>query len=247
MAVPAAVWASAAGSVASDLGNALTKSSEAENYRNAYQNYLNYLMGIANKMGNELEGRAEKYDTKLQDQFKEAEPQFQTEANTQLPELTQLINDIANQSAEAQRQNRRQVNANLAMQGIRGGQAGILANRATGELNRDLQRDINQTAYNEAANRQNSRLNYYNQKALTPWSNMSSAYNNSMVGANNALSNAQGNVYENAYKNAMNNYIKTQNTNASGWKKWVGGGLSMLGNATNSGLGQWNLMKGFGK
>lgn len=169
----------------------------------AYQNYLN---GIVGDMGNQLEARAEKYDQKLQNQFNEAEPQYLQEAYTQLPELQQLITDIANQSAEAQRQNQRQINASLAQQGVRGGQASILANRATGELNRNLQRDINQTAYNEAANRQKSRLSYYSDKALTPWKTMSNAYGQSMVGANNALSGAQANVYANAYNNAMANF-----------------------------------------
>ena len=188
------------------LGNMRSDKGDAE-VAQAYQNYLN---GITGKMQNELEQRAEKYDQKLQNQFNEAEPQYIDEANTQLPELQQLIQDIAEQSAEAQRQNRRQVNANLAMQGVRGGQAGILANRATGELNRNLQRDINQAAYNEAANRQQSRLGYYSQKALTPWSAMSNAYGQSMVGANNALSNAQGTTYANAYNRAMSNYGNTQ-------------------------------------
>ena len=177
------------------------------NAAKAYQDYLN---GITVDMANQLTKRADKYDTKLQNQFNSAEPQYQLEANTQLPELTQLVEDIANQSAEAQRQNQRQINASLAQQGVRGGQASILANRATGELNRDLQRDINQVVYDEAANRQKSRLNYYGQKAFTPWQTMSNAYGNSMVGANNALSNAQGNVYANAYNRAMANYGNTQ-------------------------------------
>ena len=167
-----------------------------------------YVNTLSSDMAQSLEKRAEKYDQKLQNQFNEAEPQYQAEANTQLPELTQLIEDIANQSAEAQRQNQRQINASLAQQGVRGGQASILANRATGELNRDLQRDINQTAYNEAANRQNSRLNYYGQKALTPWSTMSQAYGSSLSGANNALSNAQGKTLENAYNAALQNRSK---------------------------------------
>ncbi len=178
------------------------ESSSGSSASKAYQNYLN---GIINNMAGSLEGRAEKYDQKLQNQFNEAEPQYQQEAYTQLPELQQLITDIANSSAEAQRQNQRQINASLAQQGVRGGQAAILANRATGELNRNLQRDINQTAYNEAANRQNSRLDYYSKKALTPWSAMSNAYGNSMVGANNALSQAQGDVYKNAYTASMIN------------------------------------------
>ena len=178
--------------------------------RNAAKAYQDYLNGITVDMANQLTKRADKYDTKLQNQFNSAEPQYQLEANTQLPELTQLVDDIANQSAEAQRQNQRQINASLAQQGVRGGQASILANRATGELNRDLQRDINQVVYDEAANRQKSRLNYYGQKALTPWHIMSNAYGNSMIGANNALSSAQGNVYSNAYNRAMANYGNTQ-------------------------------------
>lgn len=164
--------------------------------------------GLASKMGNALEKRAEKYDQKLQNQFNIAEPQYQEEAYTQLPELQQLIKDIADQTTETQRANLRQINANLAQQGVRGGQAAILANRALGQTTRDAQRDINNLAYNEAANRQNSRLNYYSQKALTPWSNMSSAYNNSMVGANNALSQAQGDVYKNAYNAMLRNRSK---------------------------------------
>ena len=169
----------------------------------AYQDYLN---GVAGDMQNQLGARADKYDNKLQGQFNQAEPQFQAEAYTQLPELGQLVEDIANQSAEAQRQNQRQINASLARQGVRGGQAAILANRATGELNRDLQRDINKTIYDEAANRQSARLDYYGKKALTPWTTMSSAYGNSMVGANNALSDAQGFTYKNAYNRAMENF-----------------------------------------
>ena len=180
-----------------------TGSRQSDSVASAYQDYLN---GITKDMQKQLEARAKKYNNKLLNQFSSAEPQFQQEAYSQLPELQQLITDIANQSAEAQRQNQRQINASLAQQGVRGGQAAILANRATGELNRDLQRDINQAVYNEAANRQNARLDYYGKKALTPWSTMSNAYGTSLAGANNALNNAQGMTYSNAYNRAMTNY-----------------------------------------
>lgn len=180
-----------------------TGGNQQQKVAKAYQSYLN---GIIGDMGNQLEARAEKYDQKLQNQFNEAEPQYQEEANTQLPELQKLMEDIATQNTETQRGDLRRINAILAQQGVRGGQAAILANRAMGETSRDTMRDINQLAYNEAANRQNSRLDYYSKKALTPWSAMSSAYGNSMVGANNALSQAQGNVYQNAYNNAMANF-----------------------------------------
>lgn len=165
--------------------------------------YSEYLKGVGDDMRDALEQRAEKYDTKMQNMFNSAEPQFQQEANTQLPELQQLMNDIALQNTETQRGDLRRINAVLAQQGVRGGQAAILANRALGETSRDTMRDINKLAYDEAANRQNARMNYYSQKALTPWNTMSSAYGNSMVGANNALSGAQGNIYSNAYDQMM--------------------------------------------
>ena len=208
----------------------------------AYQSYLN---SIIKGMQDALEARAEKYDTKLQNQFNEAEPQFQNEANTQLPELAKLQQDILDENTEAQRLNRRQIEATMARQGVRGGQAAILENRALGEQNRDALRDINQLAYNEAANRQNARLNYYNQKALTPWSTMSNAYGSSMVGANNALSNAQGNVYQNAYNNAMNNYVAAQKNQKKKGFNW-GGAMSgaASGASMGSAAGPWGAVAG---
>ena len=241
--ITGAALISAGGSLASSLGNSITASSAAKNTRKAYEAYMQYLQGLADKMGAALEGRAEKYDQKLQDMFSEAEPQYQQESTTQLPELQQLNQDILNQGTEAQRANRRQIEATLANQGVRGGQAAILENRALGETTRDLQRDINQNIYNEALNRQNSRLNYYGQKALSPWTTMSGAYGNSLVGANNALSNAQGNTYTNAYNAAINNYMGTQNVNATGAAKYLGGGLSALGGAANSGVGTFTKLK----
>lgn len=169
----------------------------------AYQAFLN---GISADMQNQLEARAEKYDQKLQNMFNTAEPQYFDEAYTQLPELQNLIKDIATQNTETQRGDLRRINAILAQQGVRGGQAAILANRAMGETSRDTMRDINKLAYDEAANRQNSRLNYFSNKASTPWNTMAGAYGNSMVGANNALSNAQGGIYQNAYSNMMSNF-----------------------------------------
>lgn len=208
----------------------------------AAQAYQSYLDGIISNMQNQLEGRADKYDDKLQDMFSQAEPDFIKETSTQLPELTQLVNDISNESAEAQRQNRRQIQTELAQQGVRGGQAAILGNRATGELNRDLQRDINKSVYDEALNRQNQRMNYYGQKALTPWNSMSGAYGNSMVGANNALSQAQGNVYKNAYDNAMNNYMKSYSNKGSKFGNIANGALS--GASAGSAFGPWGAAIG---
>ena len=272
-------------------GNYLGAFGEQQALLNVARAYQDYLNGVSSQMSDELTARADKYDKKLQamangleakmlaqpGQYEQklqsllydAEPQYLQEANTQLPELTQLVKDISAQSAEAQRQNRRQVETELAQQGVRGGQAATLANRATGELNRDLQRDINQTVYNEAANRQNSRLGYTQTKALYPYQALAGAYGNSynnannnisnayansytgtnnalsgaygssLSGANNALSNAQGRVYGDAYDLAMVNFPRTQNQN--NWMTYGGTALNFLGD-----LGQLggNVLKG---
>ena len=222
------------GSGISSIIDSYNQGKEDKANAQAYRKYLNYLSGIASGMENALEGRAEKYDNKLQNQFNTAEPEFQQEANTQLPELQNLMNDIANQSTETQQGDLRRINAILAQQGVRGGQAAIIANRAMGETSRDTLRDINKLAYDEAANRQNARLNYYSNKALTPWNAMSGAYGNSMVGANNALSNAQGKVYENAYSNMMNNYMNAQRKKGGGLGSKIGG---VIGGAVGTAYG----------
>lgn len=236
------------GSLASLLGSSAGTAKQANDDKltaEAYQAYQAYLNSVIKQMKQELEARAEKYDTKLQNQFNEAEPQFQNEANTQLPELAQIKQDVLDENTEAQRANRRQIEATMARQGVRGGQAAILENRALGEQSRDALRNINQLAYNEAANRQNARLNYYNQKALTPWSTMSNAYGNSMVGANNALSNAQGGVYGNAYNRAMQNYLNTQSQKKKSGFNW-GGALSgaASGASMGSAAGPWGAVAG---
>ena len=234
------------GSILGNLGSVASSAKDDKITAEAYKAYQAYLDNVASQMQQALEQRADKYDTKLQNQFNEAEPQYQQEANTQLAELGQLVQDISDESAEAQRQNQRQINASLAQQGVRGGQAAILANRATGELNRDLQRDINKTVYDEALNRQNSRLNYYGQKALTPWQTMASSYGNSMVGANNALSGAQGSTYANAYNRAMDNYINTQNQQKKKKGFNFGGALSgaASGASMGSAAGPWGALAG---
>lgn len=215
-------WGNTMGSGMSNIFDKYSEQRDNSVNAQAYQNYLNYLNGVASSMKDDLEGRADKYDTKLQDLYSSNIDKFDTEANTQLAELGQLVDDISQQGAEAQRQNRRQVQAELAQQGVRGGQAAILANRATGELNRDLQRDINQTVYNEAATRQGARLNNYGAQVLYPLQSMSSAYGSSLSGANNALSNAQGNVYTKAYENAMNNYMNAQQKKKGGLGSTIG-------------------------
>lgn len=190
----------------------------------AYQKYLNNLTsGLEDK----LSSRAAEYEGKLSSMFDEAEPQFLTEANTQLPELQQMQKDISQQSSEAQRQNRAQVQNELAEQGVRGGQAATLSNRATGELNRNLQRDYNQLAYDEAGKRQSSRLNYFGEKAMSPYKGLVSAYTHGSASANDALSRGQGSALADAYGAAIGNYNKTNGNYASPFASALTGDKSM--------------------
>ena len=172
----------------------------------AYQAYLNQ---FGDKMEKTLNQRGQEFENKLIDNFNQGENEFLSEANTQLPELQNLINDIATQNTETQRGDLRRINAVLAQQGVRGGQAGILANRALGESSRDTMRDINKLAYDEAANRQKARLGYYTNKAQTPYNTLNSTYGNVMGGAYGALNSAQGNALSGAYTRQMDNYANT--------------------------------------
>lgn len=97
------------------------------------------------------------------------EQQFMQEANTPLAELTQAKQDIAENASEAQQANARQIQAQLAQQGVRGGQAATLAGRQQGQLNREMGRDINQLAVGEGLGRQQARLGYTAQKGLVPY------------------------------------------------------------------------------
>ena len=81
-----------------------------ENNAQAYQDYLN---NFSSTMADTLQGRATGYENKLNSMADTAENQYLNEANTPLAELGQMQTDIANQSAEAQRQNRLQVQNQL--------------------------------------------------------------------------------------------------------------------------------------
>jgi hypothetical protein len=97
----------------------------------------------------------------------EGEAGFLNSVSAPPPELTQLKSDIANQSTEAQNAQRGQVNLNLAQQGVRGGQAATLANRSSGELNKQLGYNVNQLAYDDATKRASEKAGYYAGKAQT--------------------------------------------------------------------------------
>ena len=61
---------------------------------------------------------------------------------------------------------RNQVNAGLAQQGIRGGQAGTLLARSVGNMSNQANQDLNTMMYNDMANNRNLQAAYNQAKAL---------------------------------------------------------------------------------
>lgn len=118
---------------------------------------------------NSIDQRREQAKNYMQGNFDKSDAQMQTLLNTPLPELGQMKSDITEQATDAQQNNDKQIQAQLAKQGVRGGQAATLAGEQTGQLNRELNYDVNKLGYNEAQNRQNANLNYTGQKALMPY------------------------------------------------------------------------------
>lgn len=128
----------------------------------AYDSYANDIKG------ERLQGR-----NQMQDFYKIGDANFNAEANTALPELGQMTADTQSQGTEAQQEYIRNQDALNATHGVRGGQAATLTGRGLGKLTTDIQRQINEMAYKEAANRQNKRLDYYNEQAMVPYRSLS--------------------------------------------------------------------------
>lgn len=82
-------------------------------------------------------------------------------------EMNQYRKSLIGGQTEAQRQNLAQTKLGLAQQGVRGGQAQTLLNRSVGGLNKDLSREVDQMAYQDALRRSGLRTGYLGQKALS--------------------------------------------------------------------------------
>ena len=134
---------SLAGSMGSANASSALSKSRYKYLKQAYENMLK-------KAGND---------------FESGESAFLNEANTQLPELEMMENDIANQNATALNNASNQIRSNLAVGGVRGGQAGTLQNRAMANMGVDAQRDLNNLKFNEANQRAVERRNYQQNKA----------------------------------------------------------------------------------
>lgn len=148
------------------LGSPIWKANQAAKQQAAEASaYDNYSGDIKTER---LQGRSQ-----MQEYYNTGNKNFEREANTALPELGLMTSDIQSKGTEAQQEAMRNADAQNALHGVRGAQAVTGANRATGKITTDMQRQINQMAYDEAANRQNARLGYYNEQAMTPYRSLS--------------------------------------------------------------------------
>lgn len=150
---------------------------------NAYNNYRANKNDEANRKAyyeaitnflRDMDAKRTQMRETLGNYYQAADKQFEAETGQPLEELQAVKKDFANQNLEAQQQYSKQLNSELAKQGVRGGQAATLQARGVGQLNTDLQRQINELALNEANTRRNLRTNYYQQKAILPYTTLSS-------------------------------------------------------------------------
>lgn len=173
------------------IGMSFLSNNAQQKARNAeYDAIVRYLEGLDRKRA-ATEG-------KFKENYEIGDTQFNLEANTPLAELTQMKQDITDQSTVAQQNMNKQLQSQLSQQGVRGGQAATQLARGTGQLNRELNWDVNQLAYDEAKTRQGARLDYTSKKALIPYNTLNTAKwlympdNIEMLMMNNAIKTKYG-------------------------------------------------------
>jgi len=100
-----------------------------------------------------------------QNQLAQGEQSLVGESGQINPELGRMESDIATGNAKELQQGAGQMAANLAGQGVRGGQAATLINRGTGEQAIGAQKDVNQMKYNDISQKEADLRAYMANKA----------------------------------------------------------------------------------
>ena len=86
--------------------------------------------------------------------------------NKQNPYLNQMAYDLQTNTNDILNAGRNQVQAGLAQQGIRGGQAGTLLARSVGNMSNQANQDLNNMMYNDIQQRKALAEAYNQAKAL---------------------------------------------------------------------------------
>ena len=142
-----AIIGGAVGAGSSLLGGIMGSNAEEEAYKRRKQAYDNMI----------------KRATGLQT---EGERVFNNIVNNPNPYLNQVAYDLKNNTNDVLNAGRNQVNAGLAQQGIRGGQAGTLLARSVGNMTNQANQDLNNMMYQDIANNRNLKAAYNQAKAL---------------------------------------------------------------------------------
>ncbi|MBO7713183.1 MAG: hypothetical protein J6S85_06405 [Methanobrevibacter sp.] len=142
-----AIIGGAVGAGSSLLGGIMGSNAEEEAYKRRKQAYDNMI----------------KRATGLQT---EGERVFNNIVNNPNPYLNQVAYDLKNNTNDVLNAGRNQVNAGLAQQGIRGGQAGTLLARSVGNMTNQANQDLNNMMYQDIANNRNLQAAYNQAKAL---------------------------------------------------------------------------------
>ena len=94
------------------------------------------------------------------------EQAFYNNVNTQNPYLNVIGNDLRTQTNDILNSGRNQLNASLAQQGVRGGQAATQLARGIGNMATTANQNLNQMMYSDYANNKNLKAAYDQAKAL---------------------------------------------------------------------------------
>lgn len=96
----------------------------------------------------------------------EGQNNFYNTVNTQNPYLEMIGQDLKNNTNDVLNAGRNQLNASLAQQGIRGGQAMTQLNRGIGNMTTQANQDLNNMMYSDEAQNRNLKMAYEQAKAL---------------------------------------------------------------------------------
>lgn len=94
------------------------------------------------------------------------ESAFNDVINTQNPYLNVIGQDLKNQTNDVLNAGRNQLNASLAQQGVRGGQAATQLARGIGNMATSANQDLNQMMYSDINQNRNLKAAYNQAKAL---------------------------------------------------------------------------------
>lgn len=144
--------------------NAQAEAARLQNQQNRYATDKNFELALK-QMGMLQEARTQ--GASLGNQ---GEAQFLNSTANAPQELQNYIDAFTKNTLPQQQQAMNQFRSTLNQNNVRGSRASTLANRQYGEYNNQLNQNIQNTAFQNAMDRQNQRSQYFSNKGLTGFS-----------------------------------------------------------------------------